>query len=492
MKPTTSSREFAATTYSKTLAENAKRMADKLAPLTISAYETRWKTFVNAQKDKSGLPAQLKAMVSEMQEKAIAKELSWSTVRLYKATICYGITMTYLAKFHQTSDVYKTLKGTANFKPIKGLIFDNSLDKEFFESLYSEIKDFTLAAEDKGDSTSGGKTSSTKAKSISKEIYDIILGSSEYSGLNYDLLREFIELNCIIGLRPIEWFDLKGMTKRQFDANTHEWFDKMSPADIEVVTDKRKVLGRDNIHKGLIDIPDDASVVLIKNGKNSLGRAGIEYRVLYSSDKDFYKKVNMAQKKFVEAAEGFAINKKEEGDSSFIDETGQANVLAFSKIMQIMQRKMHYIVNKDDGIQAILKKSHNKMLAQKKFVDKMDDVTFEAFKATMPIKSPTIYSTRHQAVANAKEAGLSSVAIAAMFGHSSVITAARHYGKAVSGTGSSKVRPSEQNMDSVLLGVTDDQIRFMTENSMYIQKDQKLEQVKAKGNEPAAYDDFSL
>lgn len=484
------SREFAATTYSESLAGNAKRMADKLAPLTISAYETRWKTFVNAQSDKVGLPVQLKAMVSEVKEKAVAKELSWSTVRLYKATICYGITMTYLAKFYQTSDVYKKLKDTANFKPIKGLIFDNSLDKEFFESLYADIKDFTLPAEDKGDSTTSGKTSSTKAKSISKEVYDIILGASEYSGLSYDLLREFIELNCIIGLRPIEWFDLQGMTKRQFDANTDKWFDKMSKADIEVITDKKRTLGRNNIHKGLFDIPDDSSVILIKNGKNSLGRAGIEYRVLYSSDKDFYKKVNAAQKNFIDAADRLSKVKKEEGDSSFMDETGSANVLAFSRIMRLIQRKMHYIVSRDSTIQSILKKSHNKMLAQKKFVGKMDDDEFEALKESTAVKSPTIYSTRHQAVANAKEAGLSSVAIAAMFGHSSVITAARHYGKAVSGTGSSKVRPSERNIDSVLLGVTDDQMRLMVESSMYIQKGQKAEQVKTKGNDNASYDSF--
>ncbi|AYK20463.1 site-specific integrase [Aeromonas veronii] len=42
---------------------------------------------------------------------------------------------------------------------------------------------------------------------------------------------------------------------------------------------------------------------------------------------------------------------------------------------------------------------------------------------------PTTYSTRHQAVANAKHSGLSDREIAAMFGHSSTATAKSHYGK---------------------------------------------------------------
>ena len=462
----TSSREFAATTYSKTLAENAKRMSDNLAPLSISAYESRWKTFINGQKAKNGIPDKLVSMVDDIRAKAVAKELSWSTVRLYKATICYGITMTYLAKFHAGSDIYAKLKGIAGFKPEKGLLFDNSLDKTFFEDIYTDIKDFTLPAEDKGDSEGSGKTSSTKAKSLPKEICDIIFNDYQYAGDNYQLLREFIELNCIIGLRPIEWFELQCMSKRQFDANADRWFDKLSSADVEVIAKKKTMLGHADLERGLVDMPDTASVILVKNGKNSLGRAGIEYRALYSSDSEFHKKVMATQKNLVAAAEKLANAKKASGDSSFMDDTGKANVIAFNHVMRSIQRKMHYIINKDVGIQAILKKGHNKMLSQKKFIEKMDDKTFEAYKATKPMKSPTIYSTRHQAVANAKEAGMNPVVIAAMFGHSSVVTAARHYGKAVSGTGGSKVRPSEQNINSVLLGVTEDQMSMLAENTV--------------------------
>lgn len=486
----TSNREFAATTYSKTLNANAKRMHDTLAPLTITAYESRWKTFVSAQSDKKGIGAQLAAIVNDLKRKAIAKELSWSSVRLYKATVCYGITMTYLARHHANTEIYHHLKAIANFKPMKGLSFDNSLDKDFFERLYTDIKDFTLPKEEKGEAT-GGKTSSTKAKNLPKEIYDIIVGDAKYAGETYELLREFISINCIIGLRPVEWFDLKAMTRLQFDSNADKWFDRMSKSDVEVITDKKQRLGHESLYSGLQEVQSDASVILVKNGKNSLGRAGIEYRVLYNSDKDFYKRVNAAKQGLLEAAQKIAITKKEEGDSSFIDSTGQANVIAFNQVMKLLQKKMHYIIQTDDRIKASVIRNHKKILSRKKFTDKMSEAEFQKYKKDTPIKVPTIYSTRHQAVANAKEAGLSAVAIAAMFGHSSVITANRHYGKAASGTGGIKVRPSDRNIDSVVLGVTEDQMRLLIEKVNLVENKLKAQKPNTHTNESTPYNGFN-
>ena len=459
-----SSREFAATSYSDTLLANGQRMSKDVAPLTISAYENRWKTFVNAQDGKSGIHGLLTGIVTSMKEKAINKDISWNTVRLYKAAICYGLTMNYLAKYHGTSALYLNLKATTNFKPVKGLTIDSSIDNSFFESLYTEIKDFNLDAKDKGKAETTGKTSSSKAKQLPKEIYDIILNNPSYAGKSYALLRMFVEVNCVIGLRPIEWFDMQGMSKRFFDANISRWFDKMSNADIEMVTDRKRLLGWQDANNALSNLPGDASVILVKNGKNSLGRAGIEYRALYSADKHFYEKVNRARDAFTEAADAFAKAKQASGDSSFISDTQRGNILAFKHIMRLTQRKMRYIIDKDSAIQKVLKRSHNKTLSRKKFAEQLSDSEFEILKKNTPMKIPSIYSTRHQAVADAKENGMSAVSIAAMFGHSSVITAGRHYGKAASGQGNNIVRPSIQNIDNVLLGVTDDQLRILCSN----------------------------
>jgi hypothetical protein len=59
---------------------------------------------------------------------------------------------------------------------------------------------------------------------------------------------------------------------------------------------------------------------------------------------------------------------------------------------------------------------------------------------------PTLYSTRHQAVANAKASGISAIEIAALFGHSSVKTAREHYGSKKDAWGKCKWKPSEESI----------------------------------------------
>lgn len=62
---------------------------------------------------------------------------------------------------------------------------------------------------------------------------------------------------------------------------------------------------------------------------------------------------------------------------------------------------------------------------------------------------PTLYSTRHQVVANAKNSGLSLREVAAFFGHSSLMTSKRHYGRKSSGSGILRFRPSEASIQAV-------------------------------------------
>ena len=62
---------------------------------------------------------------------------------------------------------------------------------------------------------------------------------------------------------------------------------------------------------------------------------------------------------------------------------------------------------------------------------------------------PTIYSTRHQAVANARADGLSQKEIAALFGHSSTNTARRHYGKRTAGYSGRTMRPAPESLQAV-------------------------------------------
>lgn len=63
--------------------------------------------------------------------------------------------------------------------------------------------------------------------------------------------------------------------------------------------------------------------------------------------------------------------------------------------------------------------------------------------------TPTLYSSRHQAVANAKFSGLTDREVAAMFGHSSTSTAKSHYGKKLSGWTKIQFKPSPESISKV-------------------------------------------
>lgn len=87
----------------------------------------------------------------------------------------------------------------------------------------------------------------------------------------------------------------------------------------------------------------------------------------------------------------------------------------------------------------------------KAFFKPLQRTMYEALKRMgHPPKSlPTTYSTRHQAVANAKASGMSDREIAAMFGHISVSTAKNHYGKKVNGWMKTSFRPSAESIAAV-------------------------------------------
>ncbi|MEA9392226.1 hypothetical protein SJI19_17005 [Acerihabitans sp. TG2] len=64
-------------------------------------------------------------------------------------------------------------------------------------------------------------------------------------------------------------------------------------------------------------------------------------------------------------------------------------------------------------------------------------------------KRPTLYSTRHQCIANAKSANLTDIEIAALFGHKTTETARIHYGKKVHGSGRVVIKPSNESIQMV-------------------------------------------
>lgn len=75
-----------------------------------------------------------------------------------------------------------------------------------------------------------------------------------------------------------------------------------------------------------------------------------------------------------------------------------------------------------------------------KTIKDLDDISIER---------PTIYSTRHQCIANAKASNVHEFEIAAFFGHASVETNSRHYGKAWFGWSKFPFKPALESIEKV-------------------------------------------
>lgn len=94
-----------------------------------------------------------------------------------------------------------------------------------------------------------------------------------------------------------------------------------------------------------------------------------------------------------------------------------------------------------------------RMLTKK--MDRLGETYISANSSTLTdqemadIKSTSLYSTRHQAINNAKMSGFSKIKIAGMFGHVSINTHSKHYGKKGKGWMKLNVQPSPESILAV-------------------------------------------
>lgn len=89
--------------------------------------------------------------------------------------------------------------------------------------------------------------------------------------------------------------------------------------------------------------------------------------------------------------------------------------------------------------------------AAKEYMKSLQKALYDALvKLQIPKEQrPTIYSTRHQCISNAKKRGLTPTQIAALFGHASIETAKIHYGKKQHGRSAVSILPSKESVDAV-------------------------------------------
>lgn len=420
-------KEFVSVYVSEFLADNYARI---LRDTTLTTQVDYHKRFIGWGVK---TPKDIERFITTMENKWLAGEYKHPTIRQYKAVIGYALSNAYQFKINPNKLNYK-------YREYYAIANIASLDE--LEDLYSRVvmigRDDDISSLDR-QASYNARTSSTKDKRFPKALLDRILSmdaqGKKNSASEMSLLQDFLLINTKIGLRPVEYQNAT-LIRHDIAHNIHI-LSKLSFTHIEGENKLGLVVGGGDNTKPLL---------LIKNAKNSHSRACGEYRLLYldvleHSEIDTLKRMMLKMREINEASKkSFAVS-----------------------VIKPMAGKLYYILTTDDQCKMIIKRLHDEKLRSYRKQSKTQNRNLPTYKR------PTLYSTRHQAVANAKAAKLHPVLIAACFGHSSVHTAEAHYGKSIFGSGGG-VRPAQVSVNEVIANLTSAQLKV--ENKSI--KDRKL------------------
>ena len=225
-----------------------------------------------------------------------------------------------------------------------------------------------------------------------------------------------LELNSILGLRPKEWLSAVIITK-------------------EPERNEQENLERANRIYGL-NLQPNTYWLKVKNGKASQNRSCGEYRYIGLKNLPSTT-LNQLQKFLLFFKTYFPINPDD-------PQTDQEKI--YQKFDNFLSRTVSPSLIKiyqQPQIKKLLKPDPDTIKAQAKTQKVLNSLSEKDTPETLSKKAKipnsliqtnhTIYSTRHQAIANAKRHGMNPIEIASIFGHISIITASRHYGKARNG-----------------------------------------------------------
>lgn len=408
-------KEFVAVYASDMLADNYARLLKDTSAATQLSYHKRFVGW------RIKTPEDLLSFINKLEDKWQAGEYRYPTVRQYKAAISYALSNAYQFKKNPKELNYK-------YREYYDLSKESTLSQ--LEQLYlrnlSIGRDDDIPTLDK-QASYNEKTSSTKDKRFPKALLDRLLeitdSSEDGKASSLALLQDFLLINTKLGLRPVEY---QNATLIRHDlASNAALLKKLSFGNLT---------SQNALNLSVKPSGDTKPLLLVKNAKNTHSRACGEYRLLY---------LDVLSNNEIEKLKNMMLTMRE------ISEQSTKN-FTFS-VVRPMGSKLYYLLTTDKVCKGIVKSLHNEKLRSYR---KQSKTQFR----NMPVfKRPTLYSTRHQAVANAKAAKLHPVMIAACFGHSSIFTAESHYGKSVFGSGGG-LAPAQVSVNEVVARLTDAQL----------------------------------
>lgn len=369
---------------------------------TVIQYNSRWNHLLQRQNEEY-LADRISGAVRKAIEDAKQHVIKPSTYRAYKAAICYGLAETYL----QLEKEY-----------IEDVELENGLNVQLLSSLYKEINAEKISFADTHEYKD--KTSAKKKKSFPKPFYDYLEQlSNDLAHKNtkrFSLMLSFVHANLIVGLRPIEWLNVRLCTS----------------------------------------IKDKCMVLLVENAKNSNGRANGDVREisLHQASQDQERKILsffvLFQDKLSHLVKQFLVDQSQYERKPDFTTRKQQHVLSHilsdysPSVMNNLPKADicdKHSVPQNGLAEIVLRSMQNEMYAH-----------FNNFRKISPDveeKRVSLYSTRHQCIANAKASKVPIFEIAAFFGHSSKETSSRHYGKAWSGWSNFTFKPSIESILAV-------------------------------------------
>lgn len=408
-KPLSKDKEFVSVQISDTLADNYARILQDTTVATQLNYHKRFRSW------QVKTPADLEAFIEKLDQQWQDGEYRYATVRQYKAAIGYA-----LSNAHQ----FKVNQKELNYKYREYYELSGQATTEQLEQLYQRMKAIGKTGHTPTLDKAAGyneKTSTTKDKRFPAELLDAVMQINRKQDLVG--LKTFLHLNSKLGLRPIEY---QNATLLRHDiAHNPELLKSLGFSNITNTNGLKLTVSEADTTKPLL---------LVKNGKNTHARACGEYRLLY---------LDVLNNKEIDMLLGMMKSMREISESS--DKSFGDSVIA------PMGKQLYYILTHDKKCKAIVKGLHDeKMRSYRKQIKTI-------FRNKPVFKRPTLYSTRHQAVADAKAVNLNPILIAACFGHSSVFTAESHYGKMVFGSGKGCITPTQISVNEVVSRLTEAQ-----------------------------------
>lgn len=385
------------------------------------------------------------AMLDDIQNKWLDGEYRHTSIRQYKASLMYGLACIRHYQVVQDATMINHVRFLAN-----------RITPQQLEALYDKCKKLGKVGDRKQleyESSLKLKTSSTKDKRFDEALLNAVLSCkpTKQSHGDYELLQLFLQINSRLGLRPIEYGNCMMISKQMFQQS------KAIHALLEIEDFKQQ--NKVNVYNISTDQDDnDSPVLIVKNAKDSHGRACGKYRFLslsVLSDEELLKLDRLL----------VLFQEKKNECTDFNKE-----------VLRPLQKQLYYILKNNKQCQKIINKLHNKKMRTYRYNKDKTSVDKTPVK-----KHPTLYSTRHQAVANAKQMGINPIIIAATFGHASILTAEEHYGLGYYGNGSGSVLPMQISVNAVI-----DRLTSKQEQLLKIGRTRQSGQAKPQSSTPAA------